>query len=39
MRETEKKEAEQERLDVTQKNKMSGEGAPEGRAERNRLSC
>lgn len=34
-----RKEGEEERLDVTQYNKMSGERMPEGRAERNRLSC
>lgn len=36
--EVDRKEGE-ERLDVTQNNKMSGKRTPEGRAERNRLSC
>lgn len=38
-REWGRQKGEEDRLDVAQYKKMSGEGTPEGRAERNRLSC
>ena len=37
--EVDREGGEEERLDVIQNDKMSGEKTPEGRAQRNRLSC